>query len=317
VARAEVAHFTQNSDFWPANSLAAWQSDPERTFQDWLAQQRFISTRQFRESSQETYASMFAWWLSSLAAKGLKLLEATPEDATEFFGSSEFEPVSRRRYLQLLDRVYQHLRSEKVGWDGENPLKVELRKERELEIPLPPGLEEESLAQVIAVLTDITGWKGARDRCAAALLMGAGLRANELINLPTDGVSDVFQIHVKPNTVHREHTTLILPDGPWREWYQAWRAERQDLAIPGNLLCPATRKGTPYSPSGLFRRVSAWLKPLGESLPQNGPNLLRNSFARIALTCGRYTPSEVQNFLGHEELRATSRHIVAVELLSE
>jgi integrase len=301
---------------FPANSLSAWTRDPKETFQAWLAEYRVTGPRQFRESSRETYTSMFAWWLSSLAAKGLGLLEATPQDATEFFAASEFEPLTRRRYLLLLNKVYIHLRSKKVGWEGENPLIVELKKERVLEIALPPGLVEDSLAQVITALTDIPGWKGARDRCAAALLIGAGLRANELINLRTDCVSDTFQIHVKPDTVHREHTTVILPDGPWREWFQAWPAVRQALAIPGDLLCPATRKGTPYSPSGLFRRVSAWLAPLGDSLPQNGPNLLRNTFARQALTCGRYSPSEVQKFLGHEELRATAKHIAAIELLS-
>jgi site-specific recombinase XerD len=62
--------------------------------------------------------------------------------------------------------------------------------------------------------------------------------------------------------------------------------------------------------------VAAWLAPVGDALPQSGPNLLRNTFARQALTCGRYTLLEVQEFLGHEDLRATSRHIAAMEPLS-
>ena len=316
MARAEAARRTQNGELFPANSLSAWTTDPKATFQAWLAQYRVVESRQFRESSRDTYTSMFAWWLSSLAAKGLGLLEVTPQDATEFFTASEFEPLTRRRYLLLLSKVYVHLRSKEVGWDGDNPLIVELKKERELEIALPPGLSEESLAQVIEILTDIAGWKGARDRCAAALLLGAGLRSNELINLRNEDVSETHAIRVKPHTVHREHTTLILPDGPWREWVESWRLMRQSLAVPGDLLCPATRGGTPYSPSGLFRRVSTWLKPLGETLPQSGPNLLRNTFARQALLSGRYALAEVQEFLGHEESRPTAKHMAAMELLS-
>ncbi|WP_198386598.1 tyrosine-type recombinase/integrase [Burkholderia ubonensis] len=311
MSRAEVAQPTPNSDFWPAQSLDAWCSDPEKSFLAWLAQQRVVGVRQFRDSSRETYASMFSWWLSALADKGLSLLEAAPKDATEFFAASEFEPVSRRRYLQLLDRVYRHLLS--VGWKGKNPLTVELLKERELEIALPPGLDEASLTQVIGVLANIPGWKGARDRCAAALLLGAGLRANELIHLRVGEVTELCEIPIKPNGVHREHTTLILPDGPWRGWYRDWEGQRRELAIPGEILCPATPKGAPYSPSGLFRRVSAWLNPLNEGLPQTGPNLLRNTFARQALTCGRYSPVQVQEFLGHEELRATARHLEAIK----
>jgi len=313
MARAEVAQPARNNDFWPAQSLSAWRSDPERSFLAWLAEQRVGDVRQFRDSSRETYAAMFSWWLAALAAKGLDLLEATPQDATQFFSASEFEPVSRRRYLQLLDRVYRHLLS--IGWVGKSPLALELRKERELEIALPPGLDDTELAQVVDVLKSIPGWKGGRDRCAAALLLGAGLRVNEFIHLRVGEVSERYNIDIKPHSVHREHTTLILPDGPWREWCQAWITQRQELAIPGEVLCPGTLKGVPYSPSGLFRRVSAWLTPLKNTLPQTGPNLLRNTFARQALTCGRYAPQEVQEFLGHEELRATSRHVAAIEAI--
>jgi hypothetical protein len=55
---------------------------------------------------------------------------------------------------------------------------------------------------------------------------------------------------------------------------------------------------------------------LGETLPQSGPTLLRNTFARQALLSGRYTLAEVQEFLGHEESRPTAKHMAAMELLS-
>lgn len=314
MARVELAKPAQNNDFWPAKSLDSWLSDPERSFLSWLADQRVVDDRQFRESSRETYASMFSWWLASLKSKGLNVLEASGKDATEFFEGSDFEPVTRRRYLQLLDRVYRYLLE--IGWPGKNPLLVELRKEGVLEVALPPGLDESGLAHFIQVLTDIPGWKGSRDRCAAALLVGAGLRVSEFVTLRTSDVLPHYAIKLDHHSIHREHTTLILPDGPWRGWYQAWAARRRELNIPGEILCPATMKGVPYSPSGLFRRVSAWLEPLGDQLPQTGPNLLRNTFARQALTCGRYEGHEVQEFMGHQELRATSRHMAAIGLIN-
>jgi site-specific recombinase XerD len=314
LARTEAAHLAKTVDFWPAQSLASWVSAPEKSFLSWLAEQRVVGERQFRESSRETYAAMFSWWLAALSAKGLNLLEATPPDATSFFSASEFEPVSRRRYLQLLDKVYRYLIE--IGWTGVNPLRVELSKERELDISLPPGLDEQSLAEVISVLRAIPGWKGGRDRCAAALLIGAGLRVSEFIDLRGSDISEQHRIKVRPHSIHREHTTVILPDGPWRDWAGAWLRQRQELGIQGEILCPGTLKGGPYSPSGLFRRVSAWLEPLKNDLPQTGPNLLRNTFARQALTCGRYEPHEVQEFMGHEELRATSRHMAAIAAIN-
>lgn len=310
MSRAEIAHLTPNGDFWPAQSLEAWRNEPQRTFVAWLAQQRVVGVRQFRESSRETYASMFSWWLAALAAKGLGLLEAAPRDATEFFTARRFEPVSRRRYLQLLNKVYRHLGA--LGWEGPNPMLAELAKERALEIDLPPGLTAAQLTQVVEELAQIPGWKGARDRGAAALLLGAGLRANELIALRVGAVSAHYEILIQPEGVHREHITMILPDGPWRGWYQEWLLTRHELSIPGDVLCPGTKKGVPYSPSGLYRRVNTWLAPLEEGLSQTGPNMLRNTFARQALSSGRYSAEQVREFLGHEELRATSRHIAAV-----
>lgn len=314
MTRAEMAHLTANTDFWPANSLESWRDEPEKCFLVWLAQQRVLNIRHFRESSRETYAAMFSWWLANLSAKGLNLLEASTQDAANFFAACELKPVSRRRYLQLLDKVYQHLRA--IGWPGSNPLTYELLSERALDIPLPAGLPDDELARLVALLAAVPGWRGDRDRCAAALLIGAGLRVNEFITLRVQDVSAQFGIVIKPQSVHREHASLILPDGPWRAWYQAWVGQRYSLAIPGEVLCPATRKGTAYSPSGLFLRVRAWLQQLDTELPHSGPNLLRNTFARQALLCGRYSPEQVQEFLGHVESRATSRHLAALETKS-
>ena len=307
---AKIARPALNADFWPASHLASWQSAPMECFADWLAQWRILGVRQFRPSSRDTYTAMFSWWLAHLSAKGLDLLEATPADAASFFATAGLEPVSRRRYLQLLDRVYRHLRA--IGWDGAHPLREELARERELDIALPPGLDELQLERLVDDLAALPGWKGARDRALAALLAGAGLRAHELIALPMGALTETFELRVYPGSVHRPHTTLVLPDGPWRAWLRQWLATREQLALPGVLCCPATRQGKPYSPSGLFRRVSAWLADF-EDLSQSGPNLLRNTFARQALRCGRYTPEQVQEFLGHEALRATSRHLAALD----
>lgn len=310
MARVELAKPAKNIEFWPANKLGAWRDNPQLSFLVWLANQRVVGDRQFRESSRETYAAIFSWWLSVLSAKKLSLLEATGQDATDAFAASGLEPVSRRRYLQLLDRVYRYLIE--IGWTGRNPIIVELRKERELDIALPPGLDERQIAQVIEAVRAIPEWRGARDRCAAALLIGAGLRVGELINLRTSDVNEHYDIEIKQHSIHREHKTLILPEGPWREWFNAWMVQRREFGIKGEVLCPGTLGGRPYSPCGVFRRVNAWLEPLKAELPQTGPNLLRNTFARQALTCGRYEVPEVQEFLGHAELRATCRHVAAI-----
>lgn len=309
MTRAAVAVPSPNADFWPAKSLSSWVTAPEKTFEAWLAEQRILGGGQFRESSQETYTAIFCLWLKALSATSRTLLEACTADASAFFAERSLEPVSRRRYLQLLDRVYQHLKM--IGWEGQNPMSAELRKERELEVAPPMGLPEAEKDALIEYLTRQSGWKASRDRALATLLLGAGLRSNEAANLLIDDLyrHPQWQIRVVPSGVHREHQTIVLPEGPWRGWLDAWLQEKVGLSIPGGIVCPATLKGTPYSTSGMFRRIETWCSAAGITAPQRGANLLRNTFAKQALTCGLYSLEQVQKFLGHEDTRATLRHL--------
>ncbi|MEX3983952.1 tyrosine-type recombinase/integrase [Paraburkholderia sp. EG287A] len=304
--RAETSHPAPVEDFWPANSLDAWQRAPAQTFLSWLASQE-VGSRQYRESSCEVYCAMFATWVRHLDDRQMTLLEATDRDAAAFFSEHALEPVTRRRYLQLLDKVYRQLRQ--AGWPRPNPLIPELKQERAIDVPLPPGLNDADQAALVRLLADLEGWKGARDRAMAALLLGAGLRTNELVALPQSALGEASHVRVEPQGVHRAHTTLVLPDGPWRGWLREWGIERIRSDIPGTLLCPATLKGTAYSPSGLFRRVGTWFDEAKVKADRQGAGILRNTFARNALTCGRYTLAEVKEFLGHEEIRATARHL--------
>jgi site-specific recombinase XerD len=319
--RAPVASQSVNFELFALDeSLAAWQYAPEKTFLEWLARRRVVSVRQYRDSSRETYAAMFATWVRYLQERDMSVLEATYRDAHAFFSDPErrLEPGSRRRYLQLLSKVYIDLRE--MGWNRPNPLVPELKKERVLDVALPDGLDEPAQTRLVEMLRTAPGWKGARDRGMAALLLGAGLRTNELVNLPLEdfpqGRVHDYRIRVQPHTVHREHVTLVLPDGPWRAWVHEWSAERVRRQIPGTLACPATLGGTGYSPSGLFRRISGWFDAAGVVASRQGAGILRNTFARSALACGRYSTEEVQEFLGHEDSRITLRHSVRVDPLS-
>lgn len=306
ISRAAAAH-PGEADFWPADSLASWVNAAHSTFHIWLAQQRILGTRHFRESTKDTYFAMFATWVAFLEQKRMLLLEATGKEAEEFFGDRGLVPVSRRRYLQLIDKVYQHLLT--IGWPGPHPLKGLLAQERELSIALPKGLDTAQLGKLTQALQMLEGSKAKRDRALAALMLGAGLRSNEVIFVKCSEVSPQFDVEVSSHTVHQAHTTLVLPDGPWRHWIEEWKAERHQRMIPGELLCPATSKGKPYTASGLFRRIAHWFEIAGVQPEQGGVNVLRNTFARLALASGRYGLTEVQGFMGHEELRTTQRHL--------
>lgn len=321
--RAPAALKVRNLDFWPADSLLDWQTAPMNTFRAWLAEYRVVG-RQLRPSAARTYCAIFALWVRFLAARNLVLMEATTADVIAFLEARNnrkgregtLAPVTQRRYLQLLSNVYVHLRSS--GWQGNNPVIPVLQKEDLLQNTLPAGLCDDALLRVMMHVSGIPGWKGMRDKAMLAAMAGAGLRANEVMNLRLEHLLPAFHLRVVPAGVHREHETIVLQDGPWREWLSAWLNHREQAQFPGELVFPATKKGEHFTPSGLWRRVVSWLEQaavpqrghLGEKLP-GGPTVLRNCFAQQALGCGRYSLVEVQEFLGHEESRATARYATA------
>lgn len=298
-----------NADFWPVDNLNSWRVDPMEAFRGWLAHQRIQGSREFRESSVETYTAMFSVWVEFLTAMQMTVIEAHSTEAANFFAAKNLEAISRRRYLQLLDRVYVHLYS--CGRPGVNPIQAELNHERELERALPPSLTDTQLEDLIAILAAPTGWRADRDRALAALLIGAGLRANEITLLELSGIDSEYVVQVRTNSVHRPHQSLVVPDGVWRGWLSTWCQVRQARKIPGQLVIPGTSKGGSFEPSGQFRCVKRWMALAELDAAQSGPNILRNTFARKALECGRYTVREVQEFLGHHDSRATILRIGA------
>lgn len=302
--RAAKALPSRTPDFWPAQDLQSWQDDPQGAFVSWLAQQRILD-RPLRESSRITYAGMFSTWVRHLESSLMGMLDASTVEAASFFKEHAYEPISHRRYLQLLDKVYRHLIQ--VGWGRHNPFMAELKKQEELVRVLPPGLTDGDVAALLTVLEGLSGWKGARDRAMAALLLGAGLRSNELMGLDLSHLRPSYRVLLQPTGVHREHTTLVLHDGPWRGYLLAWLERRAEIGIPGSYFAPSTASGKQYAPSGLFRRIRSWFEAAEIKTEQQGAHILRNTFAREALSGGRYTPEEVQEFLGHEDLSATLR----------
>lgn len=295
-----------SGSLFPGLSLPEWQLHPRQAFEAWLAGEVVVLARQFRDNSIATYRTFFAAWITFLESRHTGFLEATHVDAADFFATHPLDLVSRRRYLQLIDRVYRSLRT--LGWTGDNPMARELRKERKLETKEPESLSDPEVDRLWAALDLVPEWKGVRDRALLGLLVGAGLRSNEVAGLPRSAVLADFRVRIEPQGVHRLHFSLILP-GPARAAWLDWDARRVSLGVPGDRAFPSTKSGKLYTDSGLFRRIDTWLSLAGIAREERGANLLRNTFARRALAL--HPPEAVKEFLGHEEIRATLRHAAA------
>lgn len=289
-----------------------------QAFTGWLASRVVVRLarggRQLRKTSVSTYSAMFSTWVQFLAERCITVLEASAWEMQLFFERHEppLDEVSRRRYLQLFDKVYRHLKS--LGMSQANPADAILARERVLDGKFPPGLSLKDQEQLLEQLSAGEGWKHIRDRAAASIMWGAGLRCNEAVALRVSDIAQDYRIQVNPCGVHRQHTTLVLPEGPWRLWLNTWLGTRSKLGIPGELVIPSTLEGKQYSPSGLYRRLDGLFKGAKLDSEKVGANVLRNTFVRHCLDSKRYTLAEIQEFMGHEQPRALERHFTPQEL---
>lgn len=104
-----------------AHDRERWTADPVVAFTEWKESQS-VNKRKYDDHSVGQYASMFGRYVSWLRAQGLRIEDAR-EEHLDLFLSTKRGRVSgddgiakpaaastRRRYLQLLDKVYTHLR---------------------------------------------------------------------------------------------------------------------------------------------------------------------------------------------------------------
>ncbi|MGF6478038.1 hypothetical protein QFZ91_000199 [Paraburkholderia sp. JPY419] len=97
-------------------------------------------------------------------------------DATGFFDTHVLEPVSRRRYRQLLDKVYRYLLSCRLIQT--NPLSLEIAKESPPDVPPPAWLEGAERDALTSRLREKDGREGVTERWPHFFLAPACGRTN-------------------------------------------------------------------------------------------------------------------------------------------
>lgn len=301
--RAPKAFDTQTLDLWPQTSLASWTLDPEHAFQGWLANLR-VAHRPLRPSTTQTYCFVFSLWCRALTARGLLVLEATPAAAKEFFeGNPELDPVSRLRYMQLLDRLYRDLTAARLC--AGSPLFPLLQEIRVAPESWPTALLEEELHALVTTMEEASHWKADRDRACIALAAGAGLRSGEIIELPRDALSSTWQIFVPRVNIYREHTTKVLSAGPWRRWLARWSEVRLKVSPQARTFVFATSAGKGLATYSLYEIFANAFLRAGITPGETGARVLRNTFAQAAAE--EFPEGELSECLGHEHDRSTAR----------
>lgn len=277
------------------------------------------------------YRSMFRKYVMWLDLSKKRLLDIGAADIEQFLDSTvhlegrkrkKLTSLIRQRYVLLLERVYKYLQSP----GNLNPATVFLAKGGEKRPQLgrehdKQALTHKQVKSFMASLPEVgdtpAQWKRQRDRAMLAILVGAGLKASEVLTLKVSSVETDpdeegnLRIFVprKKEGVHKEHWTVLRAFAAPEVF--AWLTRRRAMKIPKTLLFPASIDGLrPITNMTLWRSVKQTLARAEIELKHSGSRSLRNTFAvlELAKRIDQYTVSQ---YLGHFEEKAIVGYVQA------
>ena len=163
--------------------------------------------------------------------------------------------------------------------------------------PLPKALSVETAQRLLEGEED-----GApllkQDQAMFELLYSSGLRVGELVALNVDDDPAQGEVTV---TGKGSKTRTVPVGAKARVALQRWLAVR--LALPGEKALFVGVRGKRITPSGVWRRLTAWAKRRGLAEHVH-PHMLRHSFASHMLQSSQDLRA-VQELLGHASISTT------------
>jgi len=240
---------------------------------------------------------------------------------------TELTPRYAWRLLQLVDRVLNHVR-EQAGQPSYACAQALMQEEpycyanAAALTPLPDVLSDAQCNQLIAYCTALksleTGaaseWKELRDRCAMALMLGAGLapgqiRALKMAHVTRDGGREAglpWRLTIVADGSSPEHQVPIA------EWaarqLQLWLSARARLGAEMQASCwvfPSTQTGKPWSHPACHRAAVSRMKALG--IDGGAPFRLRHTFAVRQLQAG-HAEDDVARWMGYVDTGPMKRY---------
>lgn len=321
-----------------------WLTSPVRAFDELVETEMFLSLGRrepvrdtwgriygLSESTIRLYRSMFRKYVMWLDLSNKRLFEIGPTDLELFLDSplhlegrkrKKLTSLIRKRYVLLLERVYKHLQ-----FPGNlNPATVFLARGGKKQPQLGREHDKQALTQkqvkaFMASLPEVgdtpAQWKRQRDRAMLAILVGAGLKASEVLTLRVsavqtkpdeDGNLRIF-VPRKKEGIHKEHWTILRAFAAPE--VLTWLVRRRAMKIPKTLLFPASIDGLrPITNMTLWRSVKQTLTRANIELKHSGSRSLRNTFAVLELA-KRTEQQTVSQYLGHFEEKAILGYVQA------
>jgi integrase/recombinase XerD len=253
-----------------------------------------------------------------LAARGMDLSEAGPEDVEAYFaalGARGLSPATASRRRAALRQFYRFALGE--GWRADDP-------SRRVEAPrkgrtLPKVLTRAEVEGLIAAAAARDGAQGVRLACMIELIYAAGLRISELTALPLAALArDPAYLIVKGKGGKERLAPL---NATARAAVKAWLEVRKASLPSGDganpWLFPSHGKARRLTPRRFAQLLDQAATDAGIDPARVSPHVLRHAFATHLLEGGADL-RVVQTLLGHADISTTQIYThVAGDRLAE
>lgn len=148
--------------------------------------------------------------------------------------------------------------------------------------------------------------KGIRDRAILAIMLGAGLRREEVVTLALDHFQQREGRWVILDLKGKHNRTRTVPIAPWIKARVDQWVER--AGIKAGTLFLRIRRGGHIQDSGMTSQAIWDVVQEYSPIPNLAPHDLRRSFAKIADKSGAPI-AQIQKSLGHASVQTTERYI--------
>jgi integrase len=171
-------------------------------------------------------------------------------------------------------------------------------------------------AEALICLPDVATNKGRRDRAVLALLIGCGLRRNELVSLRFEDIQQRDSRWVLADLLGKGKRLRTVPMPAWaKKAADAWAAA---AGLSSGLVVRSVNKadrvtGACMSAQAVFNIVRGYGTDLRLDI---APHDLRRTFAKLAHK-GRAALEQIQLSLGHASILTTERYLGVRQSLAD
>lgn len=289
-------------------TMAIWIESPRQAFSNWQ-RARLLGPNgrgSFVARSNRQYEAMFGRVCAWLESEGLAVNEMRPGDIAQFLKTIEGRdgPAADstiRRYLTLLEKVFDHLKEIGAPVDSGNPARelLVLPDYRYREPPAPVFLDQNASRRYIewVNLQPCFSWVGVRDKALRTIFIASGVMVDEVRRLRVTDVlitdARVTKLHIRAHLAGAHARAVPVPSWAWpvlSDWYRLRRA----IIAPTDALF-LTRSAdfridepgdSAVSSTEIYTIIQEAMVAIGHTGRRQGPQSLRHTFTARQLLAG-------------------------------